>query len=57
MMNRIGGNPNIVLAVTGDNRITAIGIPRTPRKVAAGHVDFDPAAGSKDMMDVAKIEG
>ena len=53
----VAGDPDIRLGVVGEYWVTAVGIARTTRKVAAGDIDLDPIAGADGVMYVSEVDG
>jgi hypothetical protein len=51
VINRACGDPDINLAVVGEDGVAAIGVAGPAREVAAGHIDLDPTAGAEHVMD------
>ena len=43
--------------IVRQHRVAAVGVACAAREVAAGHVDFDAAAGPKRVVDVAEADG
>ena len=52
----VGRDPDRVVAVPRQHRVAAVGVAGAAREVAAGHIDFDAAAGPERMADVAEAD-
>jgi hypothetical protein len=49
----VSGDANVDLAIARQHGVAAIGVAGTAWEVAAGHIDFDPAAGAERVVNVA----
>jgi hypothetical protein len=55
MVHRIGGNVDVRRCVVCEYRVAAVRVADTTRKIAAGDVHLQSAAGGEGMMDIAKM--
>jgi hypothetical protein len=53
MMDCVRSDTDVGLAIARQHGVAAIGVAGTAREVAAGHIDFDPAAGAEREVNVA----
>ena len=53
MLECVGGDADVGLAIVRQHGVAAVGVAGTAREVAAGHIDFDTAAGAERVVDVA----
>ena len=56
MLDCVSGDANVDLAIARQHGVAAIGVAGTAWEVAAGHIDFDPAAGAERVVNVAEID-
>jgi hypothetical protein len=53
MLDCVSGDADVGLAIARQHGVAAIAVAGTAREVAAGHIDFDPAAGPERVVNVA----
>src|SRR5438477_13076215 len=56
MVNFVLGYSDTSLVVVGHDRVAAVGIAGSARKVAAGYINFDPGTGAECVANVAEID-
>ena len=55
MVYRIGGDMDVRRRVVCQYHVAAVGVADTARKIAAGDIHLQAAAGGKGMMDIAEM--